>query len=525
MTLGRLTGLMAGAAMAMILVADSLPAQDFEGIVKRMEEAARTEPQQWVRLQRVQRQVDQGGKHDALRDLLSRLYRIAPDGTLTEEVIRRDEQMKIAARRAGLLQSYLKFDLDGDAQLTSSERDVFPGPSSVDVTVLFSAGDTDGDGIVTFEEMRALAEKSLEDSPTRSNYMELLLFDADHDGSVDAEDIVASLDAMERHPLRIEPVRGGRVEPVSRCEAPEKPDQAALVVLSAYEGSALSTVSVAGQNGVTHAGQIVIEEGDAPLYVFISSHAPVIWDVTGATERISHFVVQKGGAVEGPGAGVIGLPDDKVHFVDYKTCLDSYVRLGGAEGLLGYREAERSFGHPPDAMISFSTADVVSLPSGSGTSANGQGRDIILFGGQRYEMTPGGPRLLDQHPGQLPDDNPYGTGFVLSSLLRFNPGGIRSFEPEALVAPGEVIEYDVYPAEAGLLQLLLDGSLRYTRDGVFVIEKEIPRFPAGLGGAHAVRFLLAEGVTLPEGSPGHSEVISAETGECLSRLCRSIRRP
>jgi hypothetical protein len=39
------------------------------------------------------------------------------------------------------------------------------------------------------------------------------------------------------------------------------------------------------------------------------------------------------------------------------------------------------------------------------------------------------------------------------------------------------------------------------------------RFPAGLSGAHSVRFILARGVPMPDGSPGHSTVISEETGQ------------
>jgi hypothetical protein len=49
-------------------------------------------------------------------------------------------------------------------------------------------------------------------------------------------------------------------------------------------------------------------------------------------------------------------------------------------------------------------------------------------------------------------------------------------------------------------------------DTAFRIARPIPRFAAGLYGARLVRFVLARGVPMPAGSPGHSCVISEATG-------------
>ncbi|HXJ34551.1 MAG TPA: hypothetical protein VMS22_11020 [Candidatus Eisenbacteria bacterium] len=56
-------------------------------------------------------------------------------------------------------------------------------------------------------------------------------------------------------------------------------------------------------------------------------------------------------------------------------------------------------------------------------------------------------------------------------------------------------------------------------------SRRIPRFPAGLAGAQAVSFTLGRGVPMPAGDPGHSCVISEETGLSLAneRLCRAFR--
>jgi hypothetical protein len=46
---------------------------------------------------------------------------------------------------------------------------------------------------------------------------------------------------------------------------------------------------------------------------------------------------------------------------------------------------------------------------------------------------------------------------------------------------------------------------------LFLIHRKI-RFPAGLSGAHSVRFLRLRGIAKPDGDPGHSVVISEEIG-------------
>lgn len=68
------------------------------------------------------------------------------------------------------------------------------------------------------------------------------------------------------------------------------------------------------------------------------------------------------------------------------------------------------------------------------------------------------------------------------------------------------------PQQAGLIQLVQQGALTQNSSGEFPIHRKI-RFPAGLAGAHSVKFLLLRGVPLPDGDPAHSEVVSEETGQ------------
>jgi hypothetical protein len=85
-------------------------------------------------------------------------------------------------------------------------------------------------------------------------------------------------------------------------------------------------------------------------------------------------------------------------------------------------------------------------------------------------------------------------------------------DPAAVMASRPAEKYRVLPLQAGLIQLVQSGALTRDRSGEFLIQKQM-RFPAGLYGGYSVTFLLLRGVPLPEGDPGHSIVISEETGQ------------
>lgn len=62
------------------------------------------------------------------------------------------------------------------------------------------------------------------------------------------------------------------------------------------------------------------------------------------------------------------------------------------------------------------------------------------------------------------------------------------------------------------------------RGSAFVIRKPVAGFAAGLAGADAVTFILGKGIPMPAGDPGHSAVLDAETGACLSGNAAICRR-
>ncbi|MEJ6402568.1 hypothetical protein [Yoonia sp. 2307UL14-13] len=412
--------------------------------------------------------------------------------------------------------------MDGNGEISQEERAVHQGRNAVNVEVLFAQGDTDDNGMISLPEILAYAATQVDTTRRGSRYNHLMLFDLNDDGVVRIDEITASIGALQDgDPALPQPMHQSAVSNTVRCDAPEPPDKSEVVVLSAYEGAALSTVSIAGMDDETHVADIVIEDGDTPFYLFLAAYSNMIWNISGDIDRLDTVVVQRSGQSEDNGAGVIGIPSEKVHFVSRNSCIKPIHSIEGGEGIIAYRQVARGLGQDPDHMLAHYTVGTISLPSGEGSKEDGEGTDIIIYNGQRYTLGPDGPKIIDESEGQGSGDRPFGVGQVYRDLLRFSPGGIRHLDADNVVSPGDAQDYDVLPQQAGLLQLLLEEKIRYTPDGFYLISEPIARFPAGLAGAHSVKFMLAEGVPMPGGSPGHSSVYSAETGECVSGFrCR-----
>ena len=101
----------------------------------------------------------------------------------------------------------------------------------------------------------------------------------------------------------------------SYCAFPRPNDSDVLVVIGAYEGRSLTTATVAGQDKATMLADIIIESGDHPIYLALSSYAPTIWRLNGDVKRVRQVAV-----VQDEGAGVVGVAPDAVHFATSAQC-------------------------------------------------------------------------------------------------------------------------------------------------------------------------------------------------------------
>lgn len=448
------------------------------------------------------------------------IYRYNPTGTVTQADVDKFRLSNHAKQRAGLLQRYLGFDLDGDGTVT---RDEFEQASvTVDtqgkaqLDIAFSQSDLDSDGKLSFRELVAVAESVLEKQDTRRSRFDdnPLMFDRNRDGQVDVRELTEVVDALAAEPLpaAASPSYIRRAAEVPVCTLPAVSDGAEVLIVSGYGGSGLSTVAVSGVNAATSTATVMIDPGKTPLYIVAVSLEPMVWNVTGATGRVEKFVVQPPTSKEGPGAGVVGLDRSKVSFIKPGSCGKYASEEGEAASVLLKSSISAALSRDVDGLAMSYRMGTVKLPSGevsrSGPPTKGRTEIRSSFG--TFMIENGEPILKGK---AVPDR-------LASSLLQFSEQGLVKYDVKDVVASAPVVAYDVMPEQAGLAQLVLSGHLTLTSDNYYIIEKTFPYFPAELTGAQSVKFLLRKGVEMPGGSPGHSSVISEETRECLTFSCR-----
>ena len=277
------------------------------------------------------------------------------------------------------------------------------------------------------------------------------------------------------------------------CAVPAASTEAKFVLVSTYDSEALSSVAIGSQDVVTETAGVEIESGSEQLYVVLLSYQPIIWRFSGAVERLEHVVIAS--AKTGPNeqhphrvplAGAVGVPAERLTFVKSPDCFKYFKKMPSIASAVTTARLKESVGREPNVTKSVYDLLNVALPSGT-VEKSPKLRTLS--------------RLI----------NPYAS--------RFWPAGVIEIDPKAVIASRPAEPYEVLPAQAGLVQLVEQGALERVGSREYLITRKI-RYPAGMGGAHSVRFLLLRGVPEPEGDPGHSCVVSEETGEPIAGFCR-----
>lgn len=295
------------------------------------------------------------------------------------------------------------------------------------------------------------------------------------------------------------------------CSLPKPAAAARTVLLSAYQGDALSTTGIGTQDVSVRTASIDVEAGSEPLYVVALSYRPMIWRLVGAVERVERIVLASqstepnGSRPDGrPIVGASGIPADKVTFLPRPTCLEDFSEMRSKEATRTIGIVRKATGNEPVvvadyAVSGFAIPSAALLPSRSsakaatGIAIANDGKALNVDLSKKPRMQAAGNDL----------DNEVG---------RFYPGGVVDIDPRTVVASGKPIRYDVLPGKAGILQLVRSGALSQNERGQFVINAKM-RFPAGLYGAESARFVLPRDIPTPEGDPGHSCVVKEGVGD------------
>jgi Ca2+-binding EF-hand superfamily protein len=469
----------------------------------------------------------------------------------------RSRQMLAALERSKLVTPFLRVDLDGDGVVTREEVLKYEthiartslrgeGPQiearrqqqvSARLAALMVA-DRNGDGRIDWSEMIAHAKQAVEAGqhvnfdPAHFDpaYRVILGFDADGDGKTTLAEFMTAMEkqfddvdtnsdgVISRGEFDAYWQRIGRPAPkvadikpseedkrVALCAPPRVPKDVKFVLFNGSGGRGISTVAIGSQDRVTKTTRVTIEPGSDPLYLVLISPGPTVWQFDGAVDRVRRAVLL---AISGEGggaspAGATGLSKDVITVGRSGTCMDFWVHM---QRLRDHPHIMRHyslllFGRQPDAVVEAKGVWNLHLPSGKTSE----------------------PTEAEQR-STFPIDNPTAIHLlhVRESLLSSSPGGVVPIDPAVVIAGQPVARYEVLPEQAGLLQLMLEGTLERNQKGEFLVGGAM-RFPAGLAGGDAVIFRIRKGVPVPTGDPGHSKVWSDETGDflCLNRACRT----
>ncbi len=454
-----------------------------------------------------------------LKTKVEELYTYNPAGIVKREDVSRMQAAQLAKARADNLARFLTFDVNGDGTVTHAEFDSVPPSNQTrnrgDIGLALVRSDSNGNGQLEFRELSVIATNEAEARLSRGMLdNNPMMFDLDGNGSVDVKELTAAVTAIAAEPAP-EPGRPAAASPGKKpeaCKFTAPSEKAEMLIVSGYEGPALSSVAANGIENETTVATIRIDKGTAPLVLFVTAHDPIIWKFEGATKRVERVIVQPFTATKGPGAGVVGIDARKVEFISTQACGSFATKTLENNAVTLMRNISDATADKPGKLFAYYTLNTVGLPSGDvqEDAKSGPQGPTVIVGDKKYLLNDGKPVLVESGTFKS----------VEEEFRRFHPGGVVQFNVKDVVAAAPVQAYEVLPQQAGLIQLLKAGNLSLGADGAFVIEKPFPYFPAGLNGAHSVSFVLKQGVEMPGGSPGHSSVVREDTGECVSRICR-----
>lgn len=474
------------------------------------------------------------------------------DGEITQRDVDLHTLMEGVQARTQAIHTAIRYDLDGDGFVIEDEirrsmtyemrtqiglaannklnKPQFPTADAVakqidNMVRTIMALDTDKDGKVSIAEAGRKPLQGRAGGGQSSRARQLLTIEGTSKGALTLAEYQAAAEALFR---QIDADKDGvisqqeltdfrmRAERVG-CEMPAASEKAKVFVLSSYQTEALSSVTLGSQDVVVHAGRVIIEPGNDPLYVVIATYSPTIWQFSGAVERVERLMMTSArtGPNSGDGSkpsmvGATGIPKERVSFFAKSNCLIYFHEAPSSGSLQTAAMVRAATGKTPETVATKYSVSSFKLPSGTVESSEKGARGLII------QKTEGTLNIVGNASNVIIQAGP---SRARDEMYRFSPGGVIEIDPKTVVGSHPAENYEVLPQQAGLVQLLASGALIQNSVGEYIVRQKI-RFPAGLAGAHSVTFLVMKGAPYPEGDPGHSCVISEETGQKKGGGCR-----
>ncbi len=399
----------------------------------------------------------------------------------------RPENQRAIAMMPQMVDRLLVFAPEGKASVTLA--DIEPAAEA-----LFRLVDTDNDGKLSQDEVKAFRERPENPDEQRRSAARL------------------AMQERERKQREADAVREQKdTEARVACAMPKASDGAKVVLIGSYQAEAMSTATIGSQDVAVGVGNVMVDAGAEPIYLVLVSFRPTIWRFYGAVERIERLVLTstmtgpgRGVALEKPLVGAVGIPAERVSFLGQARCINYFSDAPSTQAAIAGGVVKREAGKEVAVLAArYAFADVAVPAARFQVTRDADAGKLVI-------IKPAGSLRIEGNPNNVIVRA--GPSSAESEFKRFSPGGLIEIDPKRVVASQPVEKYEVLPQQAGLIQLVKEGKLEENRSGEYLIKAKI-RFPAELTGAHSVKFLLLKGVPMPDGNPGHSDVISEETGE------------
>ena len=264
-----------------------------------------------------------------------------------------------------------------------------------------------------------------------------------------------------------------------------------------YEGAGRASVSQSESNDSPGRVDVTVNRPDEPVVLVLSAYEPVVWAVESTPET------------ELVGVIVSGYHTQKVTGVSEATPLraTSYKGPGHCDEPFQAYEEGRGF------------------QEANGVVANLLGHKIDTFNGAyRAERFVIGAATNHVAGSQEPS-NEAPRPSVEPKPVKAGEAGIKQLRQRGALRPARAAELERWASLVRAAQDLSEKELpapehkRFRR--IYTVTRHI-KYPKGLHGAHAVRFLIPEGVPEPLADPGHSTVYDMNTASCRGTGCPAL---
>lgn len=336
---------------------------------------------------------------------IQQLFQITATGILTKDILETHQKMQIAQTYSQLFAQIIIYDLNADLTLDADEiaaqMPLLDSRKKAQLQALLATSDHDHDGALSLTEMQLhLGNKTTENRRNTLTANDLLAFDANKDGQVTPTEIGAIVaDLVARGDISpIDAPISPRARPKdlqAACALPPPSAEAEIVLLSGYEGAAVSSIAVSGLDRETSLAVLNIEKGTAPLYIVASAYDSIVWKLQGEVDRVENFV-----AGFGPrGVGIVGLKPETISFIAGKRCIPKYYKgADSGDALRAKGQISTGLKRNIDHIIGSYRLGEIALPSGQekeNLRRGPRGGTVVIQAGKRYLLTEDGPKLLD----------------------------------------------------------------------------------------------------------------------------------